>query len=255
MKSIIFGDIHFGEKNNSQVFNQDCIEYLTFLCDYGKENGIKKCIFLGDWFHSRNAINVSTLTYAIEGVRMLSRTFDEVVFILGNHDLYYRQSLDTHSLEFLKEFPNIKLIDKISVDGDSVYVPWLVGDMFDELIKIDAKYIYGHFELPGFLLNAMSVMPDTGKVDISKFRAEYLFSGHFHKRQMQRNSSGCEIHYVGSAFPHNFADSNDRLRGFCVHEEGEEPFYVNWDELPYYCSMPLSSLLEAPEEFINEKHT
>lgn len=253
MKEIIFGDIHFGEKGNSSVFNQDCLDYIDFLCQYAISNDIKKCVFLGDYFHTRSALNVATLTSGLQGIRKLAETFDELIFILGNHDLYYRHSLSTHSLDFLKEFDNIRLIDEITVDGDCTYVPWLVNDMFTEFKNTSNRFIYGHFELPGFLLNAMSTMPDNGKIDVQGIKAEYLFSGHFHKRQNYVSESGCSINYIGSCFPHNFSDSNDNARGFCVHEHGEEPVFVNWEECPSYCSLPLSCLLESPEDYINDK--
>lgn len=253
MKEIIFGDIHFGEKGNQTVFNDDCLAYLDFLTGYAKDNDINKCVFLGDWFHSRNSINVNTLQTAIRGMEKLQDTFDEVIFILGNHDTYYRDSLQVHSLEFIKKYPNITLIDDITTIGNCTYVPWLVGDMFDRVKNIQSDYVYGHFEIPGFLLNAMVAMPENGKMSKEFFKQQYVFSGHFHKRQIQRQKNGTEFHYVGNAFPHNFSDSNDLLRGFCVHEHGEEPIYVNWDELPNYCTMSLQTLLDEPETYINDK--
>ena len=54
MKVTIFGDIHYGNKGNSNIFNDDCDEYLNFLIDESKKQDIDTCIFLGDWFHSRN---------------------------------------------------------------------------------------------------------------------------------------------------------------------------------------------------------
>ena len=32
----------------------------------------------------------------------------------------------------------------------------------------------------------------------------YVFSGHFHRRQVKGN-----IHYIGNTFPHNYSDAND----------------------------------------------
>lgn len=253
MKEIIFGDIHFGEKGNQTIFNEDCLDYLDFLTQYAKDNGISRCVFLGDWFHSRNSINVSTLQYAIRGIEKLQDTFSEVIFILGNHDTYYRDSLSVHSLEFIKKYTNVRLIDEITTIGNCTYVPWLVGDMFDNISGIQQDYVYGHFELPGFLLNAMVTMPDNGKIQKDKFQQKYVFSGHFHKRQIQVSKNGTEFHYVGNAFPHNFSDANDVLRGFCVHEHGSEPIYVNWDGIPKYCSISLQTLLDEPEVYINEK--
>ena len=58
---------------------------------------------------------------------------------------------------------------------------------------------------------------------------EYVFSGHFHKRQYKNN-----IHYIGNAFPHNYADAGDWERGAMFLTWGEEPSYVNWPDCPKY---------------------
>jgi DNA repair exonuclease SbcCD nuclease subunit len=92
MKRIIFGDIHFGKKGNSHTFNKDCHRFLDDMISYASENNIKEVVFLGDWFHSRNSINVNTMKSGIDGVRKLANNFDRIIMILGNHDLYYRDS-------------------------------------------------------------------------------------------------------------------------------------------------------------------
>ena len=38
-------------------------------------------------------------------------------------------------------------------------VSWLVGDEWKKIPKIKSKYMFGHFELPTFKLNAMVEMP------------------------------------------------------------------------------------------------
>ncbi len=254
-KSILFTDIHFGNKGNSVTFNKDCLDFIDFVIETAKAEGITKCKFLGDYFHVRSSINVNTMKYAIEGIRKLDEYFDEVVMILGNHDLYYRENKDVHSLEFAKEFKSVKLIDTITVDGDCAYIPWLNGEEWKNVIGITAPYVFGHFELPGFLLNSMVSMPETGEIGADTFSDQnlYIFSGHFHKRQKQVNKKGYEIHYIGSAFAHNFSDANDQERGVCIVEDGEEPRYINWKEAPNYLNIPLSEILENPEKYINEK--
>jgi DNA repair exonuclease SbcCD nuclease subunit len=254
-KTILFSDLHMGYKGNSLVFNQDCLDFIDFVIETAKKENIKKCFFLGDYFHVRSSINVNTLNYAITGIRKLSDYFDEVIMLLGNHDLYYRESLEIHSLEFVKEFPNIQIIDKITTIGDCTFVPWLVDNEWKKVEKINTPYIFGHFEIPGFLLNAMVPMPETGHLDSNSFNShvKYIFSGHFHKRQKQRYKSGYEIHYIGNSFPHNFSDANDLDRGVCIIKDDAEPRYVNWKETPNYLNIKLTELLDNPEDYINTK--
>ena len=254
IKTIMFTDIHMGNKGNSVQFNEDCLNFIDFVIETAKKENIKRCFFLGDYFHSRNTLNVQTLKTGITGVRKLSEYFDDVYMIPGNHDSYYRDSIEIHSLEFVKEFKNIHLIEKITTIDDFTFVPWLVGEEWKKLKDISSPYILGHFEFPGFLLNAMVKMPDLGKLSAEDFgnNTKYIFSGHFHKRQIQKTKKGYEIHYIGNSFPHNFSDANDSQRGVCIIEDNEEPRYVNWSEMPNYLVTNLSDLLEQPE-ILNDK--
>ena len=109
--------------------------------------------------------------------------------------------------------------------------------------------MFGHFELPNFFMNAMVEMPDTGELKGSDFVAqEYVFSGHFHKRQFKNN-----IHYLGNPFPHNYADVDDDERGMMILEYGKEPVYFNWGNCPKYRNVKLSTLLDKTKEIMKSK--
>ena len=85
--------------------------------------------------------------------RKLNNAFDKVYFIQDNHDLFYRETRDVNSVEFAKELPNIILIDSV-LKGDVTLVSWFFDDR-EKIPKIKSKYMFGHFELPTFKLNAM----------------------------------------------------------------------------------------------------
>ena len=122
------------------------------------------------------------------------------------------------------------MVDEHFVQDDVAIIPWLVGDEHKQVAKMDVKYMFGHFELPYFKMNAMVEMPDHGGINDQMLSGpEYVFSGHFHKRQYKNN-----IHYIGNAFPHNYADVDDDERGAMFLTWGEEPQYVNWTECPKY---------------------
>jgi hypothetical protein len=117
--------------------------------------------------------------------------------------------------------------------------------------KIKSKYLFGHFELPSFYMNAMVQMPDHGELKADHFKhQEYVFSGHFHKRQKQGH-----VHYLGNAFPHNYADAGDDARGMMIldKENNAEPLYINWDDCPKYRNTTLSKLLDPTSGLIKPK--
>lgn len=108
--------------------------------------------------------------------------------------------------------------------------------------------MFGHFELPSFYMNAMVQMPDHGELKAEHFEnQEYVFSGHFHKRQVQG-----KIHYIGNAFPHNYADAWDDERGMMIldKENNAEPEYLNWADCPKYRTTTLSKLLDPESNLI-----
>jgi hypothetical protein len=109
--------------------------------------------------------------------------------------------------------------------------------------------MFGHFELPTFLMNAMSEMPDKGELQASDLSSpDYVFSGHFHKRQRKGN-----IWYIGNAFPHNYGDSWEDERGMMFLEWGEEPVFKSWPDQPRYINIKLSELLNVgPETLLNQ---
>ena len=227
-KVACFTDIHFGLKGNSRIHNDDCEEFVKWFVEQAKAEGCETCIFLGDWHHHRSATNVSTMNYTVSNMERLGAAFEKVYVIMGNHDLYYRDKREINSMEYIRNIPNIHIVNEWLVEDDVAIIPWVVGDEWKKIEKMKQKYVFGHFELPYFKMNAMVEMPDVGGIQTDHFAGcEKVFSGHFHKRQIMKN-----VTYMGNAFPHNYADAWDDDRGMMIIEYGQEPKYINWPEMP-----------------------
>jgi DNA repair exonuclease SbcCD nuclease subunit len=248
-KAACFTDIHFGLKSNSRTHNEDCMAFVDWFIKTAKEEGAETCIFLGDWHHNRSTTDVSTMNYTVSALEKLNDAFEVVHIITGNHDQYYKDKRDLHSLEYGRLFPNINMVNGEFTEGNVTILPWLVGDEWKSIEKIKSKYIFGHFELPLFYMNAMVQMPDHGELQTTHFKhQDYVFSGHFHKRQ-----SKDKIHYIGNAFPHNYADSWDDARGMMILDWGQEPRYIDWPDCPKYRTVKLSRLLEEKDSIMKSK--
>jgi len=250
-KVAVCTDIHFGLKSNSLQHNQDCSDFIDWFIKTAKANGCETGMFLGDWSHQRAAINMQTLQYSLRSLEKLSAAFDRFYFIPGNHDLYYRDKRDIYSTEWAKHIPNIQIVNDWFEDGDVVIAPWLVGDDHKKIPKMGAKYMFGHFELPHFKMNAMVEMPDHGEVKVESFGGfDKVFSGHFHLRQQKKN-----INYIGNCFPHNYADAGDADRGMMILEWGSEPVYHAWPGQPLYRVLKLSQVIDsAPTILVPNMH-
>ena len=242
----MFTDIHFGLKSNSLVHNQDCEAFVDWAIKLGKAQGCETGFFLGDWHHHRASLNLQTLNFSLRSLEKLSRAFDRFYFIPGNHDLYYRDKRDIQSVEWARHLGRVQIVNDWFKDGDVVIAPWLVGDDHKRVARLKGKYMFGHFELPGYLMNAMVAMPEHGELRGDNFKHfDHVFSGHFHKRQTQRN-----ITYVGNCFPHNYADAGDDDRGMMILEWGKEPEFHAWPNQPQYRVFQLSDVLKHTEAML-----
>jgi hypothetical protein len=227
-RAACFSDIHFGNKNNSKQHNKDCDEFVDWFIANTKD--CETCIFLGDWHHHRAGVNVSTLNYSVNNVRKLSENFEKVYMIMGNHDLYYREKRELNSLPYAGLFHNVTLVEDILVQDDVALVPWLVGDEWKQIHKVKSRYMFGHFELPHFKMNAMVEMPDHGGINVEHLSGpEYVFSG-----------------------PHNYADAWDDERGMMKLDWGGKPEYFEFDG-PRYRTVPLSRLIDDADNILNNK--
>ena len=245
-KVAVCTDLHFGLKSNSLVHNQDCSDFIDWFIATAKENGCETGMFLGDWSHHRASINMQTLQYSLRSLEKLSAAFDRFYFIPGNHDLYYRDRRDIYSTEWAKHIPNIQIVNDWFTDGDVTIAPWLVGDDHKRVPNLKSKYVFGHFELPHFKMNAMVEMPDHGEISADDFGGiDKVFSGHFHLRQQRKN-----IHYIGNCFPHNYADAGDVNRGMMTLNWGDEPEYHAWPGQPLYRVTKLSSLIDSADTIL-----
>lgn len=242
-KAACFTDIHFGLKSNSLEHNQDCSDFVDWFIETAKKENCETCIFLGDYNHHRASINIHTMQYGLRALERLNDAFEHVYFIPGNHDLYYRDRRDIHSVEWAKHLPNVTIVNEWFNQGDVVIAPWLVGEDYKKLAKMSGKYLFSHLELPHFYMNAMVEMPDVGEINDDHVTGfEQVYSGHFHKRQARKN-----IWYMGNAFPHNYADAGDDARGMMILEWGQDPLFVSWPDQPVFRVYKLSDILENPD--------
>ena len=231
------------------LHNTDCEQFCEWIVEMGKQHQCETVMFLGDWHHHRASINLNTLNYSLQALEKLNNSFDVCHFIPGNHDLYYRDKRDVTGVSWAKHLPNINICNDWFESGDVVIAPWLVGDDHKRIQKMNAKYMFGHFELPHFKMNAMVEMPDHGEVKAEHFgHYDKVFSGHFHLRQNKNN-----INYIGNAFPHNFSDAGDADRGCMILEWGADPEFHAWPDQPLYKVLDLSTVIDSATSILKPK--
>lgn len=208
MKTILLGDLHFGEKGNSEKFNQQILDFLQWVIDIGKDRGADSIVQMGDWFHHRDKIQVRTLTYARDGARMLGSAFGkENAFVLeGNHDLFYLDRLDTSSVSVLSEFMTVVDSPTTILDGTTLATPWIAsGEHWDAVVNASAdhRFLMAHLELNGFMVNERYVM-EHGHSHRELKGYDRVFTGHYHTFQEKDN-----ILYLGTPYPITMNEANE----------------------------------------------
>jgi len=250
-------DIHFGKKSNSAIHNQDCIDYLSWFCEqFRNDPNADYVAFLGDWHENRTAIDVSTLDYSYRGAKMLNDLGVPVFFLIGNHDLGTRDSRSLYSTIPFHEFKNFTLVHKEpmvvdTIDGGCLFVPFLMEDEYPSLHQYtDVPVWMGHFEFKGFVLTGYNITLDYGP-DIKMFNKQKdILSGHFHRRQQQKN-----VTYIGNTFPMDFGDANLFERGLTVYNHTDNTIkFVNWTACPKYIKCTLSDLLDGNQLLMNNSY-
>lgn len=246
-------DIHFGAKGNSEQHNNDCLRFVEWFCgEVRRDPSIDHVMFLGDWYENRSALNISTMNFSYQAAKMLNDLGMPIFFIVGNHDLYHKHTRDVHSVVNFHEFSNFTVIDAPVVienigDGGAVLSPYLFHSEYPSLAQyLSYKTWWGHFEFQGFVITGYNVTMPTGPKAADFAGPTRIFSGHFHKRQMNAN-----VVYIGNTFPTNFGDAGDMDRGMAVYDHMSDNLtFINWPDAPAYIKTSLSDLMDEAVDLI-----
>ena len=218
MKIALLNDTHFGARGDSQLFFDYFMKFFDeVFFPYLKENNIDTVIHAGDLMDRRKFVNFSILNQV--RTKFIQRLSDEKITvhcILGNHDVYYR---NTNEINSLKELFNndITVYDKPSVLSfgglDIALLPLVNKTNHDESVEFiksaSAPILIGHLELDGY--QVMRGVGHRGGMDPKLFdRYEKVISGHFHCRHTQGN-----VDYLGTQYQITFADLKE-AKGFHV---------------------------------------
>jgi DNA repair exonuclease SbcCD nuclease subunit len=239
-KWAIFTDLHLGVHQNSSSWHKIALDWADWFIADLKEKGITQIIFTGDFFHSRSEISVSTIHVAAEFISKFS-DFD-IKMIVGNHDSYYKQKADVHSLSILNGYKNIQVFDTVTnlaIGGRKVcFCPW--GFEYDKIEKSDL--LFGHFEIETFKMNAHKLCDVGSKPKDLLKKAPLVFSGHFHLNEERQYDEGTIV-YVGSPFQLDFGE-RDCKKGYYLFDFSSMQYeFVENKQSPTHRKLLLSDLL------------
>ena len=161
MKILLITDQHFGARNDSLVYvNKYKKFYSETVLPYIDKHKITQVIALGDTFDRRKYVNYSSLQAAKDMWFDPLRERDvKMHMLVGNHDIYYKNTLRTNSPELLLgDYPNITVVSdptELSVGGlDILLLPLICDDnrrrSIESIESSNSTVCLGHLELNDF---------------------------------------------------------------------------------------------------------
>jgi predicted phosphodiesterase len=222
MKIALLTDTHYGARGDNGAFDKHFKKFYeeTFFPTLERES-IHRVVHLGDMFDRRKYINYLTLNncreYFFDNLVRVGATLDVIV---GNHDVFYKNTNKINSPELLlKEYENITVwkdpTEVVIDDLLMLFLPWITSDNYEQSMKMikktKAQVCFGHLEIAGFQMYK-GHKNDHGFDSNIFTRFDLVCSGHFHHRSRSGN-----IQYLGNPYELTWADYQDP-RGFHIFD-------------------------------------
>lgn len=252
-KSLIFTDIHWGKSRDSQNKVESNIKTIKWIISLIKEHDITDVFFLGDWFDDRNSINVKTSMHARESLIALAE-LAQIYMIVGNHDAYFKNTIDVHSLAVYEGIKNVHIIDKITefdlLGNTCALYPW---DTFNKSIDSSFDIIMGHFEWEGAVYVPNSTI--VGNVqhyngDDLTTVAPIVFSGHYHIRKEYSYKNG-KVYSVGCPLQLDWGDYKNPKGCFILNNSTLDFEFIPNPVAPTYIKIYYSEYKKKKPELKN----
>jgi Calcineurin-like phosphoesterase len=233
-KCILLGDTHLGARNASSRFSNLFNKFFEcVLYPYMERNGITKIYQLGDLFDNRTNISLKALhnskEFWFEPLKSLNA---EMHVLLGNHDIYHKNTLEINSPNLLlgEYSSNVIIYNEPTTIDEFDIIPWICSENQEQIVdfinrKDKPRFCLGHFEISGFSMYRGGEAQSHGLATSLFDDYEMVFSGHYHHRSTNGN-----ITYVGTPYEITWSDYADP-KGF--HVLDTETGKIEFIENPY----------------------
>jgi DNA repair exonuclease SbcCD nuclease subunit len=263
-KITLVGDLHLGIRNNSvewmNIQRDFLLDFLLTKVDEDFDENRDILILEGDIFHSRESINVRIQNEAFDIFKKLSKKFKRGIYIIiGNHDVYYKDKNEIHSLKSLSYLAdNIHVFESpeiltINNSHNFLMLPW-IEDMSVLSNKVNdyrnlCQYIICHADIKGLKFNKWTHVEHGIEIDaLNTYKRVY--GGHIHHRQERDN-----ILYTGTPYQMDRGDIGN-VKGFYQLEVDSpvlvEKFIEN-TQSPTFVKFDIMNILELPISEIYKK--
>lgn len=253
----VLGDLHLGIKNASIEWSEIQTQYLLdhfvkSIDSDGFDPDLDILVQVGDWHHVRESTNVRIQNISLQVAKVLTSKFKRGVHvILGNHDVYYKDRTEVHSLIGMDSmFDNFYIYDspkKLQINGihNVLMFPWIdsVDKFKSDLNQFKSvDYMFCHADIKGAALSKTTKLEHGVEYsDLKKFKK--IYSGHIHIRQSKNN-----VVYVGTPYQMDRGDCGN-TKGYYVlelNQEGIEERFVENNYSPKFIKFNVKDLINIP---------
>ena len=252
-RAILVSDTHFGVRNSSNEWLTMIKSYFTDFFipllkkDYRPGDFVLHC---GDVFDSRHSLNLLVMTETIEVFEKMAEIMP-VVIILGNHDVYRKESNEVNSSKSLKWIPNVFIFEEpdiIHAGGKKLLLmPWRksVEDENECISSYNADYLFCHTEVRGLKMGRYTSSEEGIVLDnLDKFKRVY--SGHIHYAQKKDN-----FRMVGCPYQLTRGDIGNEKGIWKVDFENDTEEYVKNDFSPQFIRILFEKILDMEISEVN----
>lgn len=254
---LLCADEHIHPHGGSLGKMDRCLEAFEWIYSTAAARGITSVISLGDLFHDREKINTFAYHRAYDILAKARERGIITYLLLGNHDMYFRESFDVNSLRPLEKVAEIVAAPKsLEVEGLQIdFLPFVsrpaaaIRESFPR--EQHSPILCGHIPVAGGVMNRLwgtryrnIISPELSElgvvegeeVEVGVF-AKYkrIFLGHFHSRQILDEG---RIQYVGSPLQINYSDAMDPRGVEILDTKTLKTEFVENDFSPRYFILP-----------------
>ena len=253
-RAFCIGDTHLGVRNGSVEWLDIMKEYFYgfFIPLLRKESRPGDfLIHVGDVFDSRHSLNLLIMNEGMDIFEQIAKIMP-VVIILGNHDVYKRNTNDVNSVKILKWIPNITVFEEPEViqvqDSKLLFMPCRANHEAELLcVKNNpADYLFCHTDVQGLNFNRNTKI-ETG-ISLDELKTfKKIYSGHIHYSQHKHN-----FRMLGCPYPLTRSDVNNK-KGIWVYDfvKEKETFYENTFS-PKFMRYQFEHILEMDESEVKK---
>lgn len=231
----LIGDMHFNIRSGSKVYQKNIKQFCeNVLFPTLKSKNITTVFQTGDIFDSRTTTNSEGLYNSKSCFfNKLQESNIKLHLILGNHDLFYKESLAINTPELvLSEYRNITIHKNpttVNFDGVTVdFLSWICDEnrqkTLEYINKSKSDYCFAHLELVGFKMSKTYVAEHGDDPNIFS-RYKQVWSGHYHQASLNGN-----IFYLGNPTQDTW-ECVDEVKGFHIFDT--ETREMEFIENPY----------------------